>query len=126
MNLIETFARWQTMAPVAVAMSAEPSWPELRRRYPDLARLERQVVALGVPTIMPDYGRLWLEVDQATWEICGGGIDYQVARSHLHRLYTDRALDRCRDARTRAATVTAAVNSAFGCSAVFLASEILT
>lgn len=85
------------------------------------------VAHLDVPTTMPEYGRLWLRLDQRAWAICGDDqAAYQAARNRLHRLFTDKALARCPDAPTRAATVAAGVNMGMGFPAVHLATEVVS
>lgn len=96
-------------------------------RHLNLRELERRVGKMTVPVNMPEYGRLWLRLDQQAWEICGhDDADYGVARDHLHSIYTDRALQACHDARTKAATIAASINTGFGFMAVHLGSEVST
>ncbi|MBC8868189.1 MAG: hypothetical protein H8E44_02160 [Planctomycetes bacterium] len=124
-HLISTYTDWATPA-FPILPSAEPSWRDVWQQYPDLRELEKRIEEMAVPVTMPDYGRLWLEVDQTVWHICGTDSNYRVARSHLHGIFTARALQACPDVQTKAATVAAGINTGFGFMAVHLGSEVVS
>ncbi len=58
-----------------------------------LSEAETIIAGMGVSTSMPEYGRLWLKIEEIIWRGTGGGPDYQRLRDRLHKAYTDRVLE---------------------------------
>lgn len=100
MNRISTSTVWQTFFASAIAPHAPPSrpiWDQLIATEPRLAHLERRINEVSPPADIAGYWHTWRAFELSLGRIIRTGLRYReaylVARDHLHRLYTDRAVD---------------------------------